>query len=269
MELDKEIKRNIINLYEIPISFWQRILGKELHFHLGHFHKPNTSLEDSMRIAIRTLAMQIPRKPIPRILDVGCGWGGSAFELSRMWNAEVLGLTISRQQADFINKQFEIYKLPVQAKTVDVEHYRFDDIGTFDVLWLYEVLEHISDRRALFSNLHHASCVNVSLAIAMSCRDPKADREKLVNKFLGIQRLDTVPELLKILEETGWKVVRISDCTPLTLPVWELWAENIRCITEQEYSEQANKFAVEYAHARKLYQEGALHSVQLVAERSS
>ncbi|OGP53886.1 MAG: hypothetical protein A2253_08505 [Deltaproteobacteria bacterium RIFOXYA2_FULL_55_11] len=220
-----------------------------------------------MRIAVRELGTQIPRRLVKRVLDVGCGWGGPAFELARIWKTEVLGLTSSNEQTHFINGQASLRKLPVRAMTVDVERYGFDEIGTFDVLWLYEVLEHIADRRSLFVKLCSASRVDTNLAIAMSCRSPYVSREQLYNEFLGIQPLETLPELVKMLGETGWKVLTMVDCTALTLPVWRLWLANLNKIADKKYREQTNKLTVALSNTKELYRIGKLQSVQIVARR--
>ncbi|HBA39869.1 MAG TPA: hypothetical protein DCZ05_09045 [Deltaproteobacteria bacterium] len=267
LNLNKKVRANSFNLYEIPVPFWQKVLGNDLHFHLGYFPKPGTSLEDSMRIAVRELGTQIPRRLVKRVLDVGCGWGGPAFELARIWKTEVLGLTSSNEQTHFINGQASLRKLPVRAMTVDVERYGFDEIGTFDVLWLYEVLEHIADRRSLFVKLCSASRVDTNLAIAMSCRSPYVSREQLYNEFLGIQPLETLPELVKMLGETGWKVLTMVDCTALTLPVWRLWLANLNKIADKKYREQTNKLTVALSNTKELYRIGKLQSVQIVARR--
>src|ERR1700739_3847744 len=79
------LKQSAISLYELPVEFWKRILDEEMHFHLGHFPLRDTSFEDSMRLAVRRLAAGVPLMRPVRVLDIGCGWGGPAFELNRLW----------------------------------------------------------------------------------------------------------------------------------------------------------------------------------------
>lgn len=266
MDLSVKIQKGMIELYEMPIPFWQDVLGEGLHFHLGHFPAPATSLEEAMRIAVRRLISAIPARPVERILDVGCGWGGPAFELARNWDTEVLGLTISKRQTRFMNEQADVRRAPVQAITVNVEDYDFDGIGSFDILWLYDVLEHIADRRLLFLKLHRAARKGAILAISMHCRTPHSSRELLYSDALGIQLLETSAELERMLQETGWKVLSSNDYTALTRPVWKRWADNLKPLTEGQYREEARKLGVALANTEGLYRAGMLESIQIVAK---
>lgn len=254
----------MVKLYEMPIAFWQGILGKGLHFHLGHFHTTETSLDDAMVVAVRNLAAQISPKAARRVLDIGCGWGGPAFELANIWDGEVFGLTVSKRQTEFINTLARVRNVPVRAMTVDAERFAFDRIGTFDVFWLYEALEHIVNRRSLFTNLHRASLGNAHLAITTTCRAEQVLRRSVYSEFLGVQLLETVSELIDILEEDGWSVSATTDCTALTLPVWDLWIMNLRRTRVLKYRDQSEKLEAEFSALDELYRTGILQSVQIV-----
>src|SRR5215471_19005190 len=107
--------------YELPVQFWHAALGEGLHFHLGHFPRPDISLAESVRLAVEHLSALVPHRNVARVLDVGCGWGGPALQLSRLWNAEILGLTVSRRQARYVNQSAGDAELPVRAKVADIE----------------------------------------------------------------------------------------------------------------------------------------------------
>jgi cyclopropane-fatty-acyl-phospholipid synthase len=266
MAYNSNLKRNMLNLYDSPVEFWERILGPDLHFHLGHFPHSNITLNDSMGIAISQLIRQLSNQSIDTILDVGCGWGGPSFFLARTLKCKVLGLTISNQQTEYINKQADLHKLPVKALKIDIEEFGFENIGNFDVLLLYEVLEHIYDQKMLFSNLLRAARPHSELAIAVSCRVPEASRDEFYNEYLGIQTLNSVPELIQILNKSGWKVEMVKDYTSLTLPVWKHWAQNLSQYSDQKDNEYARSLAIELAKTEELYRMGLLQSVQVVAK---
>src|SRR5829696_1024470 len=49
------------------------------------------------------LMEQLPALDSPRVLDAGCGLGGTMLALARERNASCVGLTLSRSQADSAN----------------------------------------------------------------------------------------------------------------------------------------------------------------------
>ena len=51
-----------------------------------------------------------------RVLDVGCGWGGLAFEMAKKKSCEVLGITLSKNQLDYCKKKAKELNLDNQVK---------------------------------------------------------------------------------------------------------------------------------------------------------
>jgi cyclopropane fatty-acyl-phospholipid synthase-like methyltransferase len=256
------------DLYEAPIPFWKRFLGEDLHFHLGHFPSPEMDLVSGMRTAVRDLALRVPRNSIRRVLDIGCGWGGPAFDLARLWDAEVVGLTVSRRQARYVNSAARKAGLHVKARTANIESLRPRDRRTFDLIWMDEVMEHIVDRWATFQVLHDYLAPDGVVAIDVCCRAPRTPPEVTSSRLMGVCPLDSVPELERLLRESGWQTLELQDCTDLTLPVWDLWIRNLSVLLRTRYHELAFRLAVEFVALRQLYHRGLLRSIQLIATPS-
>lgn len=251
--------------YETPVLFWKRVLGEGLHFHLGHFPSRDTGLAESMRIAVRDLASQITKNSVSRVLDVGCGWGGPAFDLAKHWGSEVIGLTVSRRQARYTNSVARRTGLPVRARRTDIEASRAGALGLFDVVWMDEVLEHIADRRSTLRAIHNYMKSGGILAMDVCCRAPSVPRHVTSSTLMGVYPLDSLPELEVMLDETGWTILGVRDCTLLTLPVWDLWIANLAAPEQAQFRALATGLAIEFAALRNLYYAGLLHSMQIVA----
>jgi cyclopropane fatty-acyl-phospholipid synthase-like methyltransferase len=198
------------------------------------------------------------------VLDVGCGWGQPAFELAVLWEATVHGLTISERQAEYVNQTALIKGLSVDARVADVEHMDFDNLGTFDAVLLYEVLEHIIDRRALFEGLGRVSCPETALLIAVNC---DCTGEGTWSDLQGVQPLDSISEIHEHLRRTGWKIVNSVDCTALTIPVWRLWLQNLSGTRESCWGAIAGQLVEEFQELERMFQLGHLASFQIIAHR--
>lgn len=268
MELQTKLRENMAGLYETPIPFWQKVLGQDLHFHLGHFRPFDNSLRASMTQAVNDLVEMIPNKNITRVLDVGCGWGGPAFQLTKIWNAEILGLTISTAQTRYVNSEAWIRGLPVRAKTIDLENYQFGSLERFDVLWLYEVLEHIVDPKTLLTNIRQACFPDSILAVAVSCRSSLARKKEIFSDVLGVQPLATLPQICDWLTESGWIICGINDHTQTALPVWTRWLDNLGHVEEVEYQRLVDRLSIEFSELQKLFDQSLLQSVQITARAS-
>ncbi|EAQ85883.1 hypothetical protein CHGG_07136 [Chaetomium globosum CBS 148.51] len=78
-----------------------------------------------------------------RILDVGCGVGGTARYLARELGAAVTGLTISGKQVDMATRWASTS--PPEATV---------GRGDFDVVWISEALSHFPNKALFFQNSH-------------------------------------------------------------------------------------------------------------------
>lgn len=267
LELSAQLRCNTKALYNLPIRFWKEILGSSLHFHLGHFPNSDTSLEEAMSLAVFRLAEHFPRGSVSNVLDIGCGWGGPAFDLARRWSVPVLGLTLSSRQSRYVNTEAQRRALPVSARTADVEYLSFMDRGSFTLAWLYDCLDHIPNRAKLLRDLHDAARDGSYLAVSMHCRSREVPKNTLYNEFMGIQPPPTADELVKLVQDSGWQVIHREDCSVLTGPVWKLWIENTAKPGLAPFRDQANELALALAATEELYKRGMLEAIQLSAKR--
>ena len=121
MDIDKFYSEN-------PPETWEKVLGPGMHYH----YRGEKVLEEILEF--------IP--PDAKILDCGCGWGGSGKFLQKRGH-DVTGVTISKEQANYI-KDF-----PVICQ--DLHDYVPNE--SYDVGLLIECCFHLTDRRKVFDNL--------------------------------------------------------------------------------------------------------------------
>ena len=51
-----------------------------------------------------------------KILEIGCGWGGMAFEIAKQTDCEVLGISLSKNQIEYCNDKAKELGLDNQVK---------------------------------------------------------------------------------------------------------------------------------------------------------
>ena len=99
-----------------------------------------TSLEKAQENKLRLVFDKLGLQPGMKLLDIGCGWGGAAKFAAEHYGAKVLGITVSKQQAELASES---------CKGHDVE-IRFMDYrkleGTFDRVYSLGMLEHVGHR---------------------------------------------------------------------------------------------------------------------------
>ena len=93
----------IASFYDTGSIPYLKVFGQ--HLHDGYYVTGNESIVEAQENMIRHLALEAGIKPRSRILDVGCGMGGSSAYLARHFQADVTGITISPVQADIARKK--------------------------------------------------------------------------------------------------------------------------------------------------------------------
>lgn len=106
------------------------------------------------REATVELARRASLKPGFRVLDVGCGLGGSARYLASEHHCQVTGIDLTREYVEVANALADRVGLRDrvafrQASALDMP---FDD-GSFDAVWTEHVQMNIADKRAFYSQI--------------------------------------------------------------------------------------------------------------------
>ncbi len=97
-------KKNIKHHYDIGEELYDLFLDKKYRqYSCAYFLKENESLEDAQQNKINHIIKKLNLKPGQKVLDIGCGWGGMAFEIARQSQCEVTGISLSENQIKYCN----------------------------------------------------------------------------------------------------------------------------------------------------------------------
>src|SRR5205085_7020157 len=103
--------RAISHHYDVGNDFYRLLLGPSMTYSCARFTSPETSLEDAQAAKHELICRKLglhehqPTGEPARLLDVGCGWGSLAIHAATHHQAQVVGITISRAQAERARKR--------------------------------------------------------------------------------------------------------------------------------------------------------------------
>jgi cyclopropane fatty-acyl-phospholipid synthase-like methyltransferase len=130
--------------------------GETLAIHFGLDGEGPSSLEEALIEANRYLAERAGVGAGTRVLDAGCGVGGSSLWLARERGARVTGVTLVPEQVEAARRHAE----ERGAGCGEVAFHVLDFMNTglpeasFDVIWNLESLCHAHDVRAYLDHAH-------------------------------------------------------------------------------------------------------------------
>jgi MPBQ/MSBQ methyltransferase len=209
------------------------------HIHLGHYGNPpqlpgGVDFREAKAHFVHELVRWSGLDQLPsgsRVLDVGCGIGGSARILARDYGLDVLGISISPAQiarataltpASLPHCRFQVMDA-LDLKAVD---------GSFDAVWSVEACPHMPDKQRYVDELLRVLRPGGRLAVAdWNRRDPADGAMNRLERWVMRQLLEqwahpefaSIASLRRNLEQSAWGAgisVTTGDWTAATLPSW-------------------------------------------------
>jgi len=139
--------------YDVGNDFYALVLGPAMTYSCARFVTAATSLEDAQAakhdLVCRKLGLQHPATAAngerPRLLDVGCGWGSMAIHAAATYGADVVGVTISEEQAMLARRRVADAGLADRVE-IRVQDYREVPDGPFDAISSIGMAEHVGKK---------------------------------------------------------------------------------------------------------------------------
>jgi len=139
--------------YDLSNDFYSLILDPSMAYSCAYFTRnvpgtepdPNYGIADAQRDKLDLVCRKIGLgRPGMRLLDVGCGWGSLSLHAAEHYDAQVVGITISREQKAFIDKRIADRGL---ADRVEIRLADYREIaGEFDAVASIEMGEHVGEK---------------------------------------------------------------------------------------------------------------------------
>lgn len=86
--------------YDIGNNLYSLMLDKRLIYSSGYWESAS-SLDEAQEAKLNLVCRKLDLQPGMRVLDIGCGWGGTAKFAAERYQVEVVGITVSEQQVKF------------------------------------------------------------------------------------------------------------------------------------------------------------------------
>lgn len=134
-------RNNVAHHYDLSSELYDLFLDEDRQYSCGYFMLPDDDLDLAQRQKKDHIARKLLIQPGMRVLDIGCGWGGMALTLARDYGAEVLGITLSKEQHAIATERAQVTGLSSQVRfeLCDYRSLR----GTFDRIVSVGMFEHV------------------------------------------------------------------------------------------------------------------------------
>ncbi len=166
--------------YDIDPDLYRQMLDSEMNYSCGYW-KNAASLDEAQKAKLDLSCRKLKLAPGMKVLDIGCGFGAFAKHAAKNYGVEVVGITISKQQAEWAEKNCKGYPVDIRFqdyRDVDEKFDRMISIGMFEHVGNMNYKEYMA---TVHKNLNDEGLFLLH-TIGTSC--PENGTDPWVNKYI-------------------------------------------------------------------------------------
>ena len=225
--------------YDISNEFYRLLLGPSLTYSCAVYRAPDDTLEQAQEQKYELICRKLGLRPGHRLLDVGCGWGGMALHAARHHGAQVVGVTVSRRQAELARPRVDEAGLADRIQ-VRLQDYRDITDGPFDAISSIGMFEHVGlARLADYMERLHALVRPGGRVLNHGISRPPFDRPRLeragfMNRYVFPDgELHEIGSVVSAMQSTGFEVRHLENLREHYARTLRAWAANLEARWEE------------------------------------
>jgi cyclopropane-fatty-acyl-phospholipid synthase len=247
--------------YDLSDGFFRLFLDPTQTYSCAYFERDDMTLEEAQLAKIDLALGKLGLEPGMTLLDVGCGWGATMRRAIERYDVDVVGLTLSKNQAAHVQQMFDDMDTDRSRRVLLQGWEQFDE--PVDRIVSIGAFEHFGhDRyRAFFDKSYRALPSDGLMLLHTICGiTPREAHEMgvpvtfelarfikfiLTEIFPGGQ-LPSVPMVDELATEAGFTVTRKQSLQPHYATTLDLWAANLEANREQAIATQSEEVYERY-----------------------
>jgi len=228
-----KITREIADFWNKTSLAWQTVWGP--HIHHGYFEDHGEKPVEAQEKLIEKLLALIEISPGDRILDAGCGMGGSSLYLAKKFGATVTGITLSQTQVEMAQLLADKEKIQnVSFKVEDALTMASFSDRSFDLVWSLESCEQFFDKQLFIYQAYRVLKPGGRLMLATWCSGSdeysgsEAKQYRKLCTSLQLPYMPTIDCYAKFLQQQGFIVEQKLDWSSHVHETWEVGLASLR-----------------------------------------
>jgi cyclopropane-fatty-acyl-phospholipid synthase len=262
--------------YDVGNDFYRLVLGPSLVYSCAVWQDPDVGLDAAQEAKLDLVCRKLGLAPGMRLLDVGCGWGSLALHAASRYGVDVVGITLSVEQATLARKRLAEAGLTERVE-IRVQDYRDVADGPFDAISSVGMAEHVGEAElpryaARVHDLLRPGGRLLNHAIAWSGGPVTWDDDGFIARYVFPDgELVGLGAMVGVLEGGGLEVLDVEALRQhyaLTLRAWvqrleDSWDEAVAATSEG----RARVWRLYMAASALAFEAGVMGVNQVLAQR--
>ncbi|GLW08006.1 cyclopropane-fatty-acyl-phospholipid synthase [Microtetraspora sp. NBRC 13810] len=246
--------------YDVSNRFYEWVLGPSMVYTCAVFPAADSTLEEAQYTKFDLVSKKLDLQPGMRLLDVGCGWGGMVMHAAKEYGVKALGVTLSRQQAEYAQKAIAEAGLDGLAEVRYMDYRDVTDTG-FDRISSIGLTEHIGKEQLPFYFKFLYDKLKPGGRLLNHCITRPTGTEKTINKGGFINRyvfpdgeLESIGYLARQMEDIGYEIRHTENLREHYAKTLEGWVANL----DEHWEEAVEEVGMGTARVWRLYMAGCI-----------
>ncbi len=277
---------NVQAHYDLSDDFFRLFLDSTQTYSCAYFERDDMPLEEAQLAKIDLALGKLGLRPGMTLLDIGCGWGATMRRAIEKYDVNVVGLTLSENQAGHVQRMLDQLDTPRSARVLLEGWEKFDE--PVDRVVSIGAFEHFGRQRypRFFEMAHRVLPADGVMLLHTISRptfkDAKAQGTPLTHEIVHFVQfilaeifpggwLPTIPTVEEHAGAAGFKVARIQSLRLHYAKTLKLWgaaleanrAEAIALQSEEVY----NRYMRYLTGCAKLFRQGYTDINQFTLEK--
>lgn len=233
--------------YDLSDDFFALFLDPTRTYSCAYFEGPDTTLHEAQNAKIELSLGKCRLSPGMKLLDIGCGWGATAYRAAETYKVNVIGLTLSENQHAYVTQRAVELGLQDTTKFRLQGWEQFD--GTADRIVSIGAFEHFRKERheAFFAKCRQIlppggivmlhSIVTSSLQTLRERGIEYTQEDVWFAKFIRDEifpggQLCAPERITSLASQAGFDVYHIQSLQPHYARTLDCWSENLGAARE-------------------------------------
>jgi cyclopropane-fatty-acyl-phospholipid synthase len=230
------------SIYDVSDEFFETFLDPTMAYTCAYFERDDVTLEDAQLAKFDLALGKLDLKPGMTLLDVGCGWGGALRRAVDVYDVNVIGITLSRNQYEY-SKRLMATLPPSRNAEVRLQGWEeFDEpvdrivtIGAFEAFKAeryplffkraFDILP-ADGKMLLHTILAHPQTYYRDNGIKLTINDLKFMRF-IGNEIFPGGQLPAVEDIEELAANSGFTLERAHLLRPHYARTLDMWAESL------------------------------------------
>ncbi|MET0453424.1 MAG: cyclopropane mycolic acid synthase family methyltransferase [Mycobacterium sp.] len=247
--------------YDLSDEFFRLFLDETQTYSCAYFEREDMSLHEAQLAKIDLSLGKLNLEPGMTLLDIGCGWGATMKRAIEEYDVNVIGLTLSRNQAAHVGRLLKDIPGDRDRRVELMGWEQFD--GKVDRIVSIGAFEHFGyDRYGRFFDMAHNALPDDGIMLLHTItRAGPEEREELnlpitmtllrFTKFIGDEifpggQIPVIDEIVNFSTASGFTIERIHKLREHYAKTLDIWAATLEAKRDEAIALQSEEMYERY-----------------------